>query len=130
MRRLLPLLLPLIASVYPPVNELYINPQPLLIGQGFPEPWCQRTPMMIARETVLGNLHAFWWQFGDFDEQITQQDVGWFDVCYSGANVPYRRSVMYQNQEQDIACWLCDSDQDGDVDMDDYGMMQRSEVRR
>ena len=128
MRRLLPLLLPLIASVYPPVNELYINPQPLLIGQGFPEPWCQRTPMMVARETVLGNLHAFWWQFGDFDfdERITQTDIAWFDVCYSGANVPYPR--IYDGK--DIACWLCDGDMDGDVDMDDFGMMQRSEVRR
>ena len=129
---LLVLLIVAMAAGYPPFNQLFINPEPLLVGQGYPQPVCQREPIMIARETVPGNLHAWWLEYGDFDfdDRITGNDLLWFNACYSGSFVPYPRSVWYQDREQDIACWLCDSDQDGDVDMDDYGMMQRSEVRR
>jgi len=106
-----------------------INPAPLFMFTG---PY-ERTELSIrvdhrfdigAHELVVFEP----WRPGDFsmNNRITTYDYYWFQLCYSGPNIPYRTELNRTKDKAKIpvACWLCDLDEDGDVDQDDFGIFQ------
>ena len=65
-------------------------------------------------------------KIGDFsmNGKVTTYDFYWFQLCYSGPNVPIRQTLKKNGIPVSAACWLCDLDQDEDVDQDDFGLFQ------
>jgi hypothetical protein len=55
-------------------------------------------------------------QFGDFngDHKVNSEDMEWFQGCRTGPTVVTT-----------VSCSGCDMDYDGDVDQDDFGILQR-----
>ena len=53
----------------------------------------------------------------DYDEDVDHQDLTLFQGCLSGGDVEHDGSST---------CAYADTDQDGDVDMDDFNIMQQN----
>lgn len=72
------------------------------------------------------------WQFGDlnFDGLTDQQDVYWFGVCAEGPDVPAISDVLIDGHYYDVHCGFADLDRDGDVDLVDFAILQRTIGRR
>lgn len=89
---------------------------PLLWGDGITEvpvrPYCW-SPM---RKWVPWDL-----DFNGVVQAEAEGDGGWFGECHSGPNVPYRTELNGVS----LQCGMCDTDHDGDVDLDDFGDFQR-----
>lgn len=65
------------------------------------------------------------WVVGDcdLDGDTDADDARWFNVFSTGPCVPWSTSPYWQAGH---AVWMLDMDGDGDVDQDDWGIIQRS----
>ncbi len=60
----------------------------------------------------------------DLDGDWDDEDFELFQIFQTGPCVPWSHSYYWHSG---YAVWLLDLDRDGDVDHDDYGLIQRSE---
>lgn len=124
----------------PPAPEIelgcqyaFYNPAPLFIGSTYAS---QRIENFCISVNYIPDIGAYEyippytaWIPGDFsmNNKVTTYDYYLFTACVSGPAIPHRTTLKFvSGEEVPVGCWLCDFDNDGDVDMSDFGVLQRN----
>lgn len=111
------------------------NPAPLLLGMDvesrpldtvvFRSTGC--APDVGAYEHVTPYTPAI---TGDvsFDHVVSWHDFAWCNLCWGGPGVPTWTTLRKKVTQELVpaACWLCDHDSDGGVDMKDFVIRQNA----
>lgn len=109
------------------------NPAPLLLGMDVsPRP----IDTIVFRSTgCAADVGAFEHMTpytpaiaGDvsLDHIVSWHDFAWCNLCRGGPGVPTRTTLRRKSTQELIpaACWLCDHDSDGYVDLKDFAIRQ------
>lgn len=121
---------PLQGAFGPAVVFELTNPAPLLINYPETIPPYSTLTLQVNYRIDIG-AYEYWPPFtpveaGDFslNHRVTMYDLYWFNLCEGGPGQPIRDhlTVSATGDQVPCACWLCDLDEDGDVDNDDRNL--------
>lgn len=63
-----------------------------------------------------------------FDHVVSWHDFALCNFCWHGPGIPTPTTVYKKSMQKPVpaACWLCDHDSDGDVDIKDFAIRQNA----